>query len=383
MLTTTLPWTFDHMGLAGESGWAKSLKQFTVLVFFAVAMLAVHDRVVQARASQWDTFERVASVGLAIAIGVALVQALGFVVGLPGAEALGRLTSSNPSIAAGSEELYLGHRFVGIPRLRGPMPEPLLFGSYLLAAVPVTAAAAMAHRGWERNWRAAVAFLGLLALVGTFSRGAWLGAAATGILLALGVLRGGLGRPHPRTVVFVGLPGLVLLGLGVALLTGLAPWELPGLVLDRLTQSTAGHDMSNLTRFWAWEAAGRMFVDHPLAGVGWGAFGLHFYAVAPAGAEAAHFGWPVTNNLPLMVLAESGSIGLGLWVWALLPALRALGPGRFSKTSYVLAAASAGVLVQSLTFSQWNLPHLWLLLAFSTAMRNNELVRDLQGGSDG
>lgn len=367
LATTTLLWTFDHMGMAGEAGWSKSLKQFVMLGFFVLAALAVHAVGLRIDAAARVRWERSASIGLALAVGVAMVQALAFDLPLPGAAVLAQITSSNPSIASGSEELYLGHRFVGIARLRGPMPEPLLFGSYLLAAVPITAAAAVRARGAARWWRAAVALLGALCLVATFSRGAWLGAAVTAGVLGLGSLRGILARPTARQAGVGAAVLMALFGVGAWALTGRAPWELPELLLSRLTQTAAGHDMSNLTRFWSWATAWRLFTEAPLTGVGWGGFGLHFYAVAPAGADGAHFGWPVTNSLPLLVLAETGIIGLSLWIVALWPSLRALVAPRPGPAAFVLAAVCAGLVAQGLTFSQWNLPHLWLVMACSGA----------------
>lgn len=376
LATTTLSWTFDHLGMAGEVGWSKALKQWVMLGFFVLTAVVVREVAVRIDAPTRLRWERAASIGLALAIAVAMVQALAFEVPLPGAAVLAQFTSSNPSIASGSEELYLGHRFVGIARLRGPMPEPLLFGSYLLAVVPITAAAALRARGRARRWRAAVALLGVLCLVATFSRGAWLGAAVTLGVLAVGSLRGILGRPTARQA-SVGVAGfLAVLAVGAWALTGRAPWELPELLLSRLTQTAAGHDMSNLTRFWSWAAAWRLFTEAPLTGVGWGGFGLHFYAVAPAGADAAHFGWPVTNSLPLLVLAETGIVGLSLWAVALWPSLRALVAPRPGPAAFVLAAVCAGLLAQGLTFSQWNLPHLWLAVACSAAWwsKRDEMV---------
>jgi hypothetical protein len=73
------------------------------------------------------------------------------------------------------------------------------------------------------------------------------------------------------------------------------------------------------------------------------------------------------NNLPLLVLAEAGIIGLVVvavpTVLAGRSAWRALGDGRHD-TQWRLAALTTGVIasgVPLLFFSQYNLPHLWLL----------------------
>jgi len=170
--------------------------------------------------------------------------------------------------------------------------------------------------------------------------------------------------------------GVLVLGGVVAILSGRSVLELPELLLQRIGQSVASHDMSNMTRLYAWTAAWRAFQEAPVLGIGWGGFGFHYYLLAPAGGAGAHFGWPMANNLPLLVLAETGLVGALLWGWAAWPALRALlrpaKPGsRIAPEwwwDWGFAALCAGVLVQTLTFSQWNLPHLWLLAGISAAL---------------
>ena len=68
---------------------------------------------------------------------------------------------SNPSIAAGSHELYLGHRFVGIPRVRAMACEPQYYGSYLLASLPFVLAAWSTASGRLRAGLGVASGLGL------------------------------------------------------------------------------------------------------------------------------------------------------------------------------------------------------------------------------
>ena len=365
LATTTWLWTRDVVGLAGDVPWTKGLKQFVLLTFFASAAAAF---AWCATRVELRRLERAASVGLAIAGVVALVQAVTFHLSVPGGAGLERLVSSNPSIASGSGELYLGDRFVGIPRVRGPFPEPLHFGSYLLAAVPVTFAGAWAARGAGRAWRVGVGLLGLLCLLMTFSRGAWFGAVAVGFVLAVGMGRGVLPRPSRRLVVGTVAGALVLATIGWPVLTGQAVWELPGLLVQRVQQSFAGHDMSNLTRFWSWRVAWDLFADHPVGGVGFGGFGFWYFERAGAIGSGAHFGWPVVNNLPLQLLAETGAAVFLLWAACLVPALRPLWQRRAGAAAFLLAACVVGTVVHLLTFSQWDLPHLWILFGLAAGM---------------
>lgn len=373
-------WRLESVGLAGEVAWLKSLKQIVLLAFFvAIALLPV---ALRGRGWElgraWGRIETLWSLGLGFTVLLALLQGLHFQAPTPIAERVLDLFDTNPSIAAGSEELYLGHRFVGIARLRGPFPEPLHLGSYLLASLPVALAGAWGRRGFARGWRLAVAGIGGMCLLLTFSRGAYLGAGAMAVAVGVAVARGRLPRPSGRSWA-LGAGFTVGLALLAAWGAGLTPLALPGLLVDRLAQSLAGHDMSNLTRFYAWEAATRLFLAHPLGGVGWGGFGFHYYGVAAEGGSAAHFGWPMTNSLPLLVAAELGLVGLGLAGRVLWPALRGLrgpdpaGPSpRADVLRFALATASLGVLVHGLTFSQWNLPHLWVLIGLSAALHETE-----------
>ncbi len=376
VLGTAALWQLEDMGLQGEVPWLKALKQCVQIVyFFALALLPT---VLLARSNNGARtlarWERAASLGLLSASLVGLYLALAFYVEVPGGHRLLDLLSSNRSIASGSDELYLGHSFVGIPRVRSGAAEPLYFGSYLLCVLPMTAVGMVAARGWARLWRAFALVLGLACMLLTFSRGVYLGLTLLLVLTATGMARGILPRPTKRT----GIPLALLLLVGTlalsALFTSGSILALPQLFVARMEQSFAQHDLSNLTRLSSWRAAGILFWHHPLFGVGWSGFGFWFYRVLGSSGSAAVFGWPVTNNFPLRVLAETGLVGAVLWGSALVRPLSPLRGAffgrraRVSGASFVLASCLAALLLQMLTFSQMNLPHLWLTGGMAAAL---------------
>jgi O-antigen ligase len=370
-------WRTDDIGLVGEVAWRKSLKQWITLLFFAATAVAPVWMV--ARSSRprklLEDLERFSTLALLLTASYALFELVLWRFSPWAANHLSQIFATNPSIAAGSEELYLGHAFTGLGRARGFFPEPLHLGSYLVATVPLAASMAVGRRGWSRLWRAAAAVLGTVALLATYSRGAYLGFAFVVAGVFVAAWRGRLPGLSRRGLLWGAGSGLVGLVVLFSLVAGVSPWSVMGLLWSRAMQSLAHHDMSNLTRFYAWGAAWKIFLAHPLSGVGWGAFGFHYYTVAGDAGSGAHFGWPMANSVPLLVLAELGSVGLLLSARAVWPALRrAFGASVHDASDpiwgamcTILALSAGGVLVQTLTFSQWNLPHIWILLGCSAA----------------
>lgn len=342
----------------------KQSLQLAVMVSFALFALAwTRDE------GRWRATLRWLALGLAFQILYGLAQALAFGRTWPAFALCERIFTANPAILSGSSELYLSGGLTGIPRLRGTACEPLYLGNYLLAVLPLL---------WLRGgrWRAPLLAGGVLLLGLTWSRGAWLAAAGAGAA-ALALARRAGARPRlSRRALAVALAGA---GLAIALAAWLrpAPLLLPG---RRLLQCFDSGDWSNLTRLYSMQAAWRAFALSPLVGIGWGQFAFHFPALVDPQGLQSQFDWPVVNNYPLQVLCETGLVGgavfaaaailLARRTWAAAApgasAGRRLGPaGR--RRLVASAAAAAGVWGQLLTFSQYNLPHVWVALGLLMA----------------
>jgi len=277
--------------------------------------------------------------------------------------------TSNPSILSGSEELYLGRDFVGIPRVRGTACEPLYLGNYILMILPWMLI--LAARNKRLIW---LPVIGALLLAATWSRGAWLAIVPAALVVLVALWRLGrlrLGRLLART-----LPIVVLLGLAAHFLTD---GRLLGLVVQRVEQSFSTEDWSNLTRLYSMQAAWRGFLLHPVFGLGWGQYGFHFARLVDPMGLQSQFAWPVVNNYPLGVLCETGVIGFSalvasVWVitrrvWLALDILRTRTLGETATPLRLIAAVASVTAVwsQLLTFSQYNLPHIWVALGFLLA----------------
>lgn len=333
--------------------------------------------------ARWIWSVKLLLIGGLIQAAYGLIQGIDYYHAVPGFRWLEGVCTSNPSILSGSGELYLGDSFRHVPRLRGMNCEPLYLGNYLLFLLPLTLV-----RTWSSRIRWGIAVALLLLLLGTWSRGAWIGLAGQVTLAAVLVL--GLGGEMRRKVlgittgrlkvVLLAIGGVILLIPLVGLVSG---WDQLLFPYRRLVQTFSGQDWSNLTRLYSMQAGWRAFLLNPVTGVGWGQFGWHFpLLVDPMGLQS-QFTWPVVNSFPLLVLCETGLVGILVFAgwtgglakgvlhrWNLLRGSETNGAS-FDFSGRVLFAttlAVAGVWIQLMTFSQYNLSHIWisvgLMLAF-------------------
>ncbi|MFJ9627777.1 O-antigen ligase family protein [Streptomyces sp. NPDC091280] len=173
------------------------------------------------------------------------------------------------------------------------------------------------------------AFVLLLPLALSFSRGAWIATAATCALqLALAGLRRALKVAAALTAAGVVLVGGF--GVGTAMLQER---------ISSITQVTDAPDQSVTDRYTMWAAATAMWREHPLTGVGLKGFPEHRDGNASLalssgsdtdGAGAGFLKQPLLSphNMYLLVLSEQGLIGLltlaGGWLALLVCALRGL-----------------------------------------------------------
>ncbi|MEB3184050.1 MAG: IctB family putative bicarbonate transporter [Cyanobacteriota bacterium] len=254
----------------------------------------------------------------------------------------------------------------GTVRIYGSLDNPNLLGGYLLPILPLALVAVLRWPEPPRRLFALTSFvLGIVALVLTYSRGAWMGMVASLGLLAL-LLAVRATRHWPafwrRT-----LPLLLLLGGAVALVVLVTQVE-PLRV--RVMSLVAGReDSSNNFRINVWTAALAMIQERPWLGIGPGntAFNLIYplYQQPKFNALSAY-------SIPLELLVEAGIPGLLAGVAVLATGVRAglrLGRGEsvFALPGLAAVAVFAGLAVQGVTDTIFFRPEVQLVALFSLA----------------
>jgi putative inorganic carbon (HCO3(-)) transporter len=262
--------------------------------------------------------------------------------------------SDNNSVAEGTVRIY------------STLDNPNLLGGYLLPILPLAAVAVLRWRTLPRRLFALLSLvLGIVALVLTYSRGAWMGMVASlgllGLLLAMRQTR------HWPLFWRRTLPLLLLVAAAVALVVLVTQVE-PLRV--RVMSLVAGReDSSNNFRINVWTSVLAMINDRPWLGIGPGntAFNLIYplYQQPKFNALSAY-------SIPLELLVEAGVPGLLAGMALLFTAMRTgllqgQGQGMLSLPSLAAVAAFAGLAVQGLTDTIFFRPEVQLVALFSLA----------------
>ncbi len=240
-------------------------------------------------------------------------------------------------------------------RVQGLFKDANVFGAFVVPAV-VLAFARFSEPGRRRLAWGWLALIGLLAVLLSYSRGAWINlaiglAAYSGIRAISGRVRASLG-----TMVVV---GIAVVGLAAAVL---AVADIP-VVRDMLEMRASAQGYDN-DRFSNQSAALSLALEHPLG-------------IGPGGTETR---FPISaHSLYIRAFVENGVLGLWAVVGLLLASLGrslwiALTPGRPStqRLFAVIVGALVGVVVESAVIDTLHWRHLWLVLALAWAPRSRD-----------
>jgi len=189
---------------------------------------------------------------------------------------------------------YSLHPASGYGRMTGPYENPIDLATYLMVLVPVLLGCAFRKRGLKRVslWALLLVLVGCLARTEAF--GAWVG-----LWMGLAVMAAG-----NRVMWQFGLMAMIgsLIMGGVSLL-----WT------GRLRDLASLAEIGKVDRWAMWQAAIGMIRDRPILGHGVNTFMAKYLDYWVAGERMPRY----AHNCYLQVAAETGLIGLAVFLWLL------------------------------------------------------------------
>jgi O-antigen ligase len=250
-------------------------------------------------------------------------------------------------------------------RLTGGMGDPNYLAASVVPAIALAFGLTAATRRPLASWELLVAMLILITgLAATQSRGGTLAFVAALVAGSVLVRRG-------RAYV-VALASLVCIAGAVFFLASPTAWH-------RVTSnSNAGNG-----RVTQWALAWRMAQDHPLVGVGLQNFEVHEASYVARPGALDHVGLVVENphvvhDIYLQLLAETGVVGLSLFLavvvscmramWLASRRLDAIGMVGVSRLALAVLVATVASLVGSIFLSNGSDAQLWILLGLGPAL---------------
>lgn len=385
-LIGTLFFSFVISGLGAEN----SFRQLTVMISLGLMAILHFVTIGNIRSSvDLKMISRLILISAGLMSLIGLYQFFGDLAGLP----LG-VTGLDPGYAQG---------VFGFPRVHSFSKEPLYYANYLFIPLGIVASLLLADRqGKRRGQNSAVAtisttstkefsiesilpypwLVAILSLIGinfvlTLSRGAYLAAVPFALTLLAIYFRQFFTW---RNLLATALVSMVVLATSYQIVNSVSPESLEKFIdhatLGDVLRTKTGE--SGFGRLNAFEQALGAWQDRPIFGIGLGNFGPHILAYPEVKPDR---GWEIVNNEYLELLAESGLVGLGLWLSLCLAVIgrsviayhRASDP--LAKIMVAgLQAAWVGILVQYNFFSTLYIIHIWVVMALLIASQNIALA---------
>lgn len=267
------------------------------------------------------------------------------------------------ALSIGAADLYgIWQGAHGNPR-PGAFSHYMAFSGTLIQMIPVAAILAIADTRWGRSGRAGlglIAALSVAALMFNATRGAWIAVLVVAGLFVLLNL-----RAHKKAAVALCVFTVICAG---------AAYHVPSLHSRAVTVADISAGGANTERLLLWQNAWRMFLDHPLVGVGPGNFkDIHLgrYITAESKEKLGH-----AHNNFLHILAENGIIGFAGFIvmfFCILVALGRRGFGRNQPLAQAVFFAAVALLVQGFTEFNYGdsavIRMFWFLLGLAMADR--------------
>jgi putative inorganic carbon (HCO3(-)) transporter len=248
-------------------------------------------------------------------------------------------------------KVIVGNAYAPFFRVNSVFWDPSIYGRFLVVAILASLVLVFASRSRVRAGGLALAIVATwVGLLFSFSQSSFFALIAGVLVLAAVAWRW-------RAAAAVGLAAAVLVSVG---------FSAPNVRHSLLGHTRSSFDKVTSDRYSLVSNGLKIAVHHPLLGVGVGGFRRAY-------AKQAHLRGrepkkAASHNTPITVAAETGIVGIALFVWlaavALLAAFRRVGWSFGGRTSLVVALALGAILVHSFFYNAFfEDPMAWGLLA--------------------
>lgn len=291
---------------------------------------------------------------VALATDLAVIRNLLLAV-LVGVGLLGLFTIVDPSIVT-SQEYAIERAYASASY------DPNDVALIMACGLPLATLGALALRGFRRLMAATVAVICVVATIMTVSRGGFIGLMFVLVLLVR----------RMRSVAAQVLAALTIVVFLAVAVPGMY-WNVMSTIWRPTGSGYVGRGISS--RLDHWERGLRLFVHHPLTGVGIG-----MYHIADGLVYGRQGGWRTVHNSFLQVAAELGVLGAALFatllVFSIGNARRAQRAARDApldpELGWIAAAAETSLyafMVMAFALSQAYAPMLYFLVGVAAALR--------------
>ncbi len=345
------------LGLTNSENIERSLLVFGFTIFTMVIALILPNIIRQKH--QLRIIINVLLISCAVVGLFGIYQFLGDLVGLPTS-----LTGLRPQYTKA---------ILGFPRVQSTALEPLYFANYLLIPLGVAISLFLSRTSKIKPvWLLALLGIGGLNLVLTVSRGGYIAFAILIGLLSMIFLKDVL---KPRVVIstifcvaIIGLAAFRFLNAGEQLTN----------FVEHVGNLFGG--ASYVERVETFEIADNIWHEHPLVGIGPGGFGPYasFHPLITPSE-----GYKIVNNEYIELLAETGILGLSMYILMIcIVLIRSIKAWRIGTDPYLravlvgLVSAYIAILVQYNTFSILYIMHIWVLIGLIISVQNLLLIPD-------
>ncbi len=246
------------------------------------------------------------------------------------------------------------------PRVNTTFVDPNIFARYIVIAITANLILNLLETNRKNKWLYYASMVCLLIAL-------WLSYSRAGLVSVVMVTTALLFFfPNKRYVLAAGISGVALIAIIIV----------HPAIVQRFSGLAQGIWALDPGRFYLWRVALAMFMEHPVLGVGLGAFQLTFETYYRQ-MMLPQFWVTRSHTSVLTVASELGAIGLGALLWLWVSLLRAVRRLRSSQEKYLLGVGFFLIVFAVFLSAQFEArffedPVIWLCMAQLAALNQVE-----------